>query len=441
MVREEAAGGGGRVTRRDLLRTIGAGGAVALAGCDGDGDGDTPTPTPDVTLLLATALSGEYGRVGTHQEQGFQLAIEHINEGGGLVDEIFDDLSGDGLLGREVSATTRDTVNTADTARDRAGRLLEGEEVGMVTGGVGGDVCLALSEVAAENGVPYMAGTAPNPAVTGEQCSPTTFRVQPHATAIAEALGDVLADEFPDETTFVRVTSQASEGAALSDAVSSYFSRTATPNWRARGNETVRPGADNLEDVVRNATTDRPDVIFLNLFGLDAINGLEAVRSVRGQDIDVVVPVIDDSLGRAVEGGMEGIYGTVPWDAGVGGDASAAFNRTFRGQYGRGAGGSARTGSGTAHVIYTQTLLFAAAAERAGSLETDAVTAELEGMTYDAGLGGEELRACDHQATRPVTIVRGTSGAVADGNRIEVSTVADDAIGDCDDSPAADCSF
>jgi ABC-type branched-subunit amino acid transport system substrate-binding protein len=230
MVREEAAGGGGRVTRRDLLRTIGAGGAVALAGCDGDGDGDTPTPTPDVTLLLATALSGEYGRVGTHQEQGFQLAIDHINEGGGLVDEAFDDLSGDGLLGRTVSATTRDTVNTADTARDRVGRFLEGEEVGMVTGGVGGDVCLALSEVAAENDVPYLAGTAPNPELTGGQCSPTTFRVQPHAVAIVEALGDVLTEELPDNSTFVRVSSQASEGTAHSDAESSYFGRPWTPS-------------------------------------------------------------------------------------------------------------------------------------------------------------------------------------------------------------------
>lgn len=439
MVRDQSAGGGGHRTRRDVLRTLGGGGAVALAGCGGDGG--TPTPESQVDFLLATSQSGEYGSVGTNQQRGFDLAIDHLNEGGGLVDAVFDDLSGDGLLGREVSGVTEDTQNTADTARSVADRRLSGDGIGMVTGGVGGDVVLAVSDVAADNDVPYMAGTVPNPAVTGAECRPTTFRVHPPASAIVDALGGVLSMDLSDELSYAQVSTRGSEGAALADTIFEYYDRDDTPAWEPATRVSARPGAETFEEILDRAEEHGPDVVFLNLFGLDAINGVTAAREILSEDVTVVVPIIDDTLGQAVEEDMEGIVGTVPWDANVGGTAAATFDDAYTLNYGPSSGGTAQTGSGTAHLIYVQTLVYAAAAERAGSLAADSVVSELEGTTYDVGLGTEELRACDHQARRRIPVVRGTAGTFAGGNRMELVRSFSSAVGGCDEPPAANCSF
>lgn len=439
MVRDQSVGGGGHRTRRDVLRTLGAGGAVALAGCGGDGG--TPTPQPDVDFLLTTSLSGEYGSVGTNQRRGFDLAIEHINEGGGLVDAVFEDLSGDGLLGREVSSVTEDAQNAPETARSAADRRLGGGDVGLVTGGVGGGVALALSEVAADHDVPYMAGTVPNPSLTGAECRPTTFRLHPPASAIVKALDGVLGEDLPDDLSYAQVSTRGSEGSALADAIFEYFDRSDTRDWEPATRVSARPGAETFEEILDRAEEQSPDLVFLNLFGLDAINGLTAAREVLSEDIDIVVPVIDDSLGSAVEDDVEGVVGTVPWDVEVGGDAAAAFDDAYTRSYGPSSGGTEQTGSGTAHLIYVQTLVYAAAVERAGSFDAEAVVAELEGATYDVGLGTEELRTCDHQATRRIPVVRGTGGTSAEGNRLALASNVTDAFRGCEEPPAADCSF
>lgn len=427
-----------RATRRSVLHSMGVGGALALAGCDGNGTA-TPADT-SLSFMLATAQSGEYGTVGTHERYGFEMAVSHLNEGGGLVDEAFDDLSGDGVLGETVETITEDTENTASTARSQVDRVLAGEDVAMVTGGVGGDVVYAISEVAHDQATTYMAGTAPVPGLSGSRCAATTFRETAHADTVVEAMGPALANELGDSLTFYQLSSEATEGQVLQDAVTSYFNRSVTADWRPQGRDSARPGSGNFDAKLQEVAANRPDLLVLNLFGLDAINAVNAAQEHLDEDTPIVVPVIDDSLGLAVESAMSGVYGTIPWDAGVGGELSGTFDEEYILEYGPSAGGQAQTGSGTAHVTYTQTLLFAAAAERAGSVDPDAVRTELEGMQYDVGFGQQQMRACDHQSTRPVTVVRGIENTHANLNRLEV-LASTNALAPCEEAPAADCSF
>jgi len=91
------------------------------------------------------------------------------------------------------------------------------------------------------------------------------------------------------------------------------------------------------------------------------------------------------------------------------GEYADAYDSAYVSSYGTIAGGDAATGSGTAHVTYTQTLQFAAAAERAGSFDLGAIQSALEGHEYDTGGGDQRLQACNHQASRAVPVVRGRS--------------------------------
>lgn len=440
MARHETSCSGRSVRRRDVLRTLGVGGAVALAGCDGDGTGGTATDRGPVSVLMTTAESGGYGPVGELERNGLELAVNHLNNGGGFVDQVFDDLSGDGLLGRTVEYTVEDTEYDAETARNVASRELEENDYAMVTGGVSGDAVNAVHEVTSDAGVVYMAGTAPLPGLVGEQCSATTFREGPHARSIIGALDQILREEFRNTATYYQLSSGAAEGQALQEATTEHFEREFTPEWHEIGTETVRPGSTGLEDELETIGGTSPDVVVLNLFGLDAVNGVRAAKEVLGEDTGIVVPLIDDALGYTIGGDVEGIIGTIPWDAGLDSNLTITYSDEYVTNIGRTAGGEGRSGSGIAHVIYVETLLYAAAAERAGSLDSEAVASELEGMEYDVGLGIQQMRACDHQANRPIPVVRGIESQTANGNRLEIMRVARKPLRGCDEPPAADCS-
>lgn len=442
MARHEQRDSGPMARRRDVLRTIGVGGAVALAGCDGDGSGGTPTAEDDsVDFLLTTSESGGYGQVGDLERNGFELAIDHLNDGGGFVDQVFDELSGDGVLGRTVQFNVEDTEYDEETARTVASRELEENDYAMVTGGVSGDATYAVHEVTSDAGVIYMAGTAPVPGIVSEQCSPTTFREGPHAASIIDGLDQILREQFRDTATYYQLSSSAAEGTALEEAITAHFDREFTPEWSEINTMQVRPGSTGLKDELETIAGASPDVVILNLFGLDAVNGVRAAKEILDEDTGLVVPLIDDSLGHTIGSDLEGIIGTIPWDAGIDSGLSVTYSDEYVTSFGRTAGGEGRSGSGTAHVIYVQTLLYAAAAERAGTFETEAVANELEGMEYDVGLGVQEMRACDHQATRPLPVVRGLDSQTADGNRLEIMRMSRDPLGPCDQPPASDCSF
>lgn len=441
MARDELGDSGRMIQRRDVLRTLGAGSAIALAGCDGDGNGGTPTvDTETVNFVLATAESGEYGNVGELERNGFELAVTHLNEGGGLVDSAFDELDGNGVLGRTVESIIENTENDASIARSEVEQHLGDGGPTMVTGGIGGDVVYELNDLAQSAGIVYMAGSAPVPAITGDRCGPTTFRETPHANAVFRAMGQTLRNEFGTDPTYYQLSSEATEGQVMQDACSSYFNENHSPDWRAVGQETALPGSTSFDDELELISSSRADVVFLNLFGLDAVNAVRSAKEILDEDVGIVVPVIADSLEYTIESDVAGVVGTIPWDAGLEGDGITDYNDSYVTTFGQ-SGGRAQAGSGTAHVIYVQTLLYAAAAERAESFAADAIASELEGMEYDVGLGSQEMRSCDHQARRPVPVVKGINSNTAERNHLEIASVVRDPYGTCEESPAADCSL
>lgn len=436
---------GGATSRRRVLRALAASGTIGtggLAGCIADGGSSTPTPDEAPTFLLSTVQSGPYGRVGEHERNGFELAVRHINEGGGLVDAgAFDELNGDGVLGLEVESTTLDSEGSGETARSNVLPYVNDGTATMLCGGASGSVARAHRDIAAEHGVPFMAGTALLDEFAGEQCAPSMYRELYTASALMEALGPALVDEVGESATYFQIYADTPEGEELKDAVNGYFTDADAPDWTPHGNMAVQSGSTDFTDVIQRASSGHPDAVFLNLYGIDAINALSAAADGLREGAQVVVPLIDDSLSRVAGSDVAGVLGTTPWDAGVDSGYTDAYDSAYVSQYGRSAGGNAQSGSGTAHVTYVQTLQFAAAAQRAESFDHADVRSELEGNEYDAGLGSQTLQSCNHQATRSVPVVRGTSSRHSSGNYFELLSVVDDVVRGCHESPATACSL
>ena len=90
-------------------------GLAGLSGCSeggnggdgGDGGedypslGNYPIEGDTATFGFNVPQSGPYSSEGEDELRGYELAVEHLNNGGGWVDE-WDDLSGDGVLDYEI---------------------------------------------------------------------------------------------------------------------------------------------------------------------------------------------------------------------------------------------------------------------------------------------------------------------------------------------------
>lgn len=434
---------GSRTTRRRVLATLGGSVAASgLAGCldssdDGAGAGTPAESVDEITVGLATATSGAYIDLGEEERRGFELAVQHLNEGGGFHEAgTFGVLkSRTGVEGVDVETVAVDTAGTADTAASNAAPLLEDGQVDALFGGVAGDVAATLRDLSAEHEVPYFPGVATLSSMAGEGCSPYAFREMYPASALVRALAPAVVDHVGDDSgTYYKLNAAAPEGEDLSDVITDYFNRDDAPDWQGFGSASVRRGTTDYGNRLARVGTTNPSAVFCNLFGLDAVNVLSQAGEYLDEDTVLVVPLLTSSVVEAAAEWNGDVFGTVPWHGAVEGELSEVFDSVYEEAYGDRAPGP-YAGTGAAHVVYGEVFAYAAAVERGNSTDAETVRGELEGSAHDLGLGREHLQACNHQATRPVPVVR-----VSDG-QLEPVDLVEDAVAGCDEPPASDCSL
>ena len=122
-------------------------------------------------------------------------------------------------------------------------------------------------------------------------------------------------------------------------------------------------------------------------------------------------------MARGAGANVKGIFGSTNWHWSLEDDASKAFVKSFGEKYGF-------PPSQAAHTVYCQTLLYADAAQRAGTFNPCGVVEALEGFEFD-GLGnGKTLyRAEDHQCFKDVLVVRGKENPSSEFDLLEVVEV------------------
>ena len=159
--------------------------ALAFAACGSD-DGDQAQPADDGPALKIGLLldhTGDLADYGNNMINGFNLAIEHLNEAGGV-------------FGRPVSAVRADTGGDPDTALEEARRLIEVEGVNVIVGPVSSAEASAIYRLAADARVPVIAPSSTSPQLCLIEDDDFLFRTTlndsaqgPMLAAIAEARG------------------------------------------------------------------------------------------------------------------------------------------------------------------------------------------------------------------------------------------------------------
>ncbi len=439
MARETTA-----LSRRDVLKASGAAGAAGLtglAGCAGGGGdseypalGNYPVEGDEVVFGFNVPQSGSYSQEGADELRGYNLAVEHLNNGGGWVDN-WDGLSGDGVLGKTVTSVEGDTATDPDTARQSAQRMINRDNAIMVTGGSSSGVAIAVQGLCQEEKVLFQCCITHSNDTTGSECVRYSFREMFNAYMTGQALAPVLAEEYGEDLNFYQLYADYSWGQTQQASMEQFFTDVA--NWSQIESVPTPLGTSDYSSYLSDVPRDEADVLVLNHYGLDAANSLpQAIEAGLDQDMEIVVPLYNRLMAEAASGSIDGIFGTADWNWQLEDDASQSFVEVYRAEHDRAPSYGAR-------IAYTQTLQYAAAAERAETFYPPEVIRELEGHEYSgAGLGSESMRGCDHQAQRDVLVMQGASEEEQTEDKLLniVSQTSQDDLGyACDAGPAAEC--
>jgi ABC-type branched-subunit amino acid transport system substrate-binding protein len=442
---------GDNVDRRDVIKAAGAAGTaglVGLAGCSGGGGGggeggeseypelgNYPIEGDTATLGFNVPQSGPYASEGEDELRAYELAVKHLNNGGGWVDSQFDDLSGDGVLDYQIDSVSGDTATDADTARQSASRMIQRDDVIMVSGGSSSAVAIAVQELCQREKTLFMACLTHSNDTTGKNCVRYGFREMFNAYMTGQALAPVVEEEYGSDLKFYQLYADYSWGQTQQASMEKFLTETA--GWEQVNSVATPLGTSDYSSYLSEAANSDADVLVLNHYGLDgATSASQAVDAGLDENMEILVPLYNRPMAEAAGGAIEGIFGTVAWDSQIDNTPSQEFLQAFQDEYDR-------VPSGPAQLAYAQTLQYAAAVERAGTFYPPEVIRQLEGLEYDnVGMGPETMRACDHQAQRDVPVVRGLPEAEqSEGQYFEIINVTSrDELGyACDAGPAAEC--
>jgi branched-chain amino acid transport system substrate-binding protein len=356
---------------------------------------------PSVFVGLTIPLTGPYSAEGNDMQRGYQLGIEHLNSGGGLVSQIAT-LSGKGVLGKKIEYKVADTQTQPDPAVQAATNFITNNKAIMISGSVSSAEAIALEKVAQRFKVLNMVGSSGANETTGKDCQRYAFRSQPSAYMAAKALAPVLAKMLGKNRKAVYLVPDYAYGHSVHQSTAQF---TKEIGWTEVGAQICPLGTADYSSYLLNIANSGADVFVNVAFGADSVASTKQAKQFGVLDrMKLVVPNLSAFQGKEVGAEiMQGVYGTLDfwWTLAETNQAAKIFVESFeaRNKY---------KPSWPAHIAYTQLLVWADAVERAKTFNPIEVIKALEaGHKLQMPLGEVYYRECDHQQVRAVPVVVG----------------------------------
>lgn len=414
-----------KIGRRDMLKTtavIGAGLAAPMVFVRRACAYTNEPAGATVTLGFNVPQTGAYADEGADELRAYQLAVEHINGEGGMLNTFSSKvLKGSGINGKKVVFVTGDTQTKSDAARASAKRMIEKDGAVMITGGSSSGVAIAVQGLCQEAGVIFMAGLTHSNDTTGKDKRANGFRHFFNTEMSGAALGPVLKNAFGSDRVAYHLTADYTWGWSQEGSIKKY---TEQLGWQTSAAVRTPLGAGDFSQYITPVLTSGADVLVLNHYGRDMVNSLtQAVqfglrdKQVNGKDFAIVVPLYSRLMAQGAGENVKGIFGSTNWHWSLQDEGSRAFVRSFGQKYGF-------PPSQAAHTTYCQAILYADACERAGTFRPSEVGPALEGFKFDGlGNGPTEYRAEDHQCFKDVLVVKGKENPSSKFDVLEVVEV------------------
>ena len=334
---------------------------------------------------------GRYKNQGLQQRLAAYLAVEEINQAGGV-------------LGQPLELVIRNTRGEPENGARNTAEMIDQEGVQMVFGGVSSAVAIASGKAARDRNRIYFGTLTYSNATTGSEGHRFMFREPYNAWMTAKALGNYLNQNHANDDYFY-ITSDYTWGWSVEESVRQFSNTQDTE--RHPGVKTPFPRAliTDFRKALEQAAESDAKVLMMVLFGDDMVRALQVAYEMGlTKRMQIVVPNL--TLGMVRQVGptiMEGVVGGAPW----------VWNLPYENNYQRGkdfveafSDRYEMRPSSSAASAYSIVYQYKEAVERAGSTNTDAVIRALEGHRYSFLKDEQYWREFDHQNVQTVYVVR-----------------------------------
>lgn len=371
-----------------------AAGALAL------GLGVGAAQAEDVKIGMITTLSGGGSHLGIDVRDGFMLAVE--------------------MSGRDdIEVMVEDDARKPDLAKQIADRMVQRDDVDIMTGIIWSNIALAIVPPTVAQGVFYLSPNAGPSQLAGAGCHPLYFNVSWQNDMLPEGMGAymkeaglqnpiLLAPNYPAGKDMVSGFRRFYEG----DVAGEIFTQLGQTDYAAEIAQIRASGADSV------------------FFFLPGGMGIAFMKqyAAAGVDIPVYGPAFsfDEIILGAVGDAALGVLNTSHWAYDLENAANVEFDAAFQEKYGRMPTLYAAQGYDTARVILS-------ALETAHPDDADAFQAALEAADFESVRGSFEFGP-NHHPIHNIYVREVVAGPEKPTNKllgIAIEGHQDAYVGDC----------
>jgi ABC-type branched-subunit amino acid transport system substrate-binding protein len=350
--------------------------SLLLAGCSGSigvaSDGDqTDSAQDSVKIGLLAPITGPVSPEGNALKTGFEIAIEEINENGGV-------------LGKPVEVVFGDDKADPANATQLAQKFIQQDKVNYIFGTITGDTTVAVAKAAAESKIPVSG------AILGDAgyCGPYFWPFGETGYQLLEGLVPHMTETYGTKVALV--------GADY--VFPREFNKTAKVLLEPLGATVVAEeyaplGTADWQPVLQKLRSAEPDWILTSVVGGDAISFTQQADAFGILDSAAITGIsLNQEFYPALQAQDNGGQMVVRYSDQLEGDLNASFVAKYR----------AKTNStdpipSVAANAYVGALFVAAAIEQAGSTEGDEIVKALASLKLsDTILGDVEFNADNH---------------------------------------------
>ena len=276
---------GANVSRRAALHSAAGilGGAILPGGLilPARADDNAPLGTypegssgPSVFIGISVPRTGTYAAAGEDLIKGYELAIEHLNEGDALMQKISPNIK-KGVLGKEIKYGIADSEAKPNTAVQNFGKFISDNKAVLVTGSVSSAEAVANNKFAEREKVIYLPGISASNDTTGKDCVRYSFRECFYAQTAAKALAPQLITTIGKDKKVAYLTPDYTYGHTVQKSMEEYLKEG---GWTTVTDQVSPLGTTEFSSYLLNVANSGADVVVNINFGRDAVLSIKQAK-------------------------------------------------------------------------------------------------------------------------------------------------------------------
>ncbi|WP_185803913.1 ABC transporter substrate-binding protein [Pontivivens nitratireducens] len=360
------------------------------------------TALADVKVGMITTLSGGGAGLGIDVRDGFMLAVEQSGRD-------------------DIEVIIEDDQRKPDVAVQLADRMIQSEQVDILTGIVWSNLAMAVVPSAVAQGKFYLSPNAGPSALAGRGCDPNYFNIAWQNDNLHEAAG-AYANDAGYTNSFILAPNYPAGQDALMGYKRMYDGELGGEIYTQLGQ------TDYAAEIAQIRASDA-DSVFFFLPGGMGISFLKQYAD-SGVDLPVVGPAFsfDQGILQAVGAAALGVHNTSQWSKDLDNPTNIAFVESFQAEFGRLPSLYASQGFDTANLMIS-------AMEVADVDDQDAFRAALEAADFDS-TRGDFAFGPNHHPVQDIHVRK----VVQEGD-VFTNVIVATALTDHADAYAAECQF